>query len=236
MNDNCNIIIMKIRYLFFLLLVLLSAKSWSQDYSIRNKKAILAFETALKSYQLYDYETAKKFLDEALKKEDKFIEAYFLYGEIFLETKKPQKAIENFEKALDLDPDFNPKLYFSSAEASLQLGEYEGAKATLDRYLNSKNVSIIGKERANKYLEICKFAIVQKANPVPFDPINLGENINSRNAEYLPSLTADEQTLVITVRRPRDMYTTTLSAEEEDFFISKKIHENGQKQSLLAHQ
>ena len=67
------------------------------------------------------------------------------------------------------------------------------------------------------------FALYQIEHPVPFDMKNMGENINSPNDEYLPAITADEQTLIITVRRPKDAQTISQATKlEEDFYISNQ--------------
>jgi outer membrane protein OmpA-like peptidoglycan-associated protein/Tol biopolymer transport system component len=76
----------------------------------------------------------------------------------------------------------------------------------------------IKKLRAN-----CTFAAEMVKHPVPFDPKNLGDNINSKKAEYLPSLTTDEQTLIYTVRVPVVNPMTGQYYDQEDFYISHKV-------------
>ena len=62
-----------------------------------------------------------------------------------------------------------------------------------------------------KYLRDCEFSIEAVQHPVPYDPINLGPSINTQYQEYLPAITADDQTIIFTRR-----------ANTEDFFIAQK--------------
>ena len=52
--------------------------------------------------------------------------------------------------------------------------------------------------KAEKHLANCLFALEAIQNPVPFQPVNLGPNVNSNLNEYFPCITADNQTLVFT--------------------------------------
>ena len=61
------------------------------------------------------------------------------------------------------------------------------------------------------FIKNSEFAKEAKANPVPFEPKNLGPNVNSIFPEYLPTLTADGKTLIIT--RKTDL--------GEDFYIAE---------------
>src|SRR6185436_1111667 len=64
-------------------------------------------------------------------------------------------------------------------------------------------------------------AIYAIENPVPFNPENLGDNINSADAEYHPQLTADEKILIYTRRGHLNGGEINLNAEGEDFYVSR---------------
>jgi hypothetical protein len=53
-------------------------------------------------------------------------------------------------------------------------------------------------KRAQLILSSCIFAQRAMERPVPFDPINLGEGVNSEMDEYYPCITADQKTLLFT--------------------------------------
>ena len=56
-----------------------------------------------------------------------------------------------------------------------------------------------------------------------FEPVNMGEAINSEQDDYLPYLTADDQYLLFTSRRPGSMggYDPQLRGYPEDFYFSE---------------
>ena len=75
---------------------------------------------------------------------------------------------------------------------------------------------------AQKGIKEADFRQYAIANPVPFSPTNMGTMINTMFDEYLPALTADEQTIIITRKEPRKATTTANTPEEEDFYIATK--------------
>jgi outer membrane protein OmpA-like peptidoglycan-associated protein len=79
------------------------------------------------------------------------------------------------------------------------------------------------RELAELYIKSCDFAQEAIANPVPFELINLGPNVNSTLDEYWPSLSASENTLVITVKKPVPLPTGEPSGRhQEDFYITHR--------------
>lgn len=228
----------KILVLFFLFTIgpLFSIAQYT--YSTKNKKAIKAYEDALNSYNRMDYTTAIDKMNKAIKADDKFIEAHIVLAEIYIENKQRKDAINSYKNVIEIDPDFFPALYFSLAQLEMMESEFQIAKAHLEKYLSYKDLKQIARSQANHKLKTCEFAIESIKNPVPFNPINLGENINTEFDEYWPILTADEQTLIITRLIPKDSKTDTniedeqkpvkqddlpgMSNVQEDFFISVK--------------
>ena len=75
-------------------------------------------------------------------------------------------------------------------------------------------------KKAMKHIQDCMFAIGAISNPVDFNPKNIGENINSKMAEYLPFISADGKQFVITRKVKGEMDL------QEDFFYSQKDEEN----------
>ncbi len=205
-------------------LIMLTPTFSQQKYTTNKKKAITAFETALQHYNRYDYQKTILYLEEALNHDDEFIEAYIVMGDNYLDMKAFDKAHQAYKKAIKIDPDFYPRVYFMAAQAVLKQGNYKLGKDYLSTFLNYKSINPVNRKKADELLKTCNFAIPQIENPVPFDPQNLGGDVNSKFAEYLPALTADEQTLIITVRKPIGGISANFgNYEQEDFYISKKL-------------
>ena len=94
-----------------LLLMLLSVIGQAQPkLSAKNKKAIALYQSAIKAYDKYEYDTAEKELELAVDKDKNFIEAYLLMAQVYQETRRYEQAIEVSEKAIAINPDFFPNI------------------------------------------------------------------------------------------------------------------------------
>jgi len=220
-----------LKFLFLVLLfvpMLISAQN--EKYSTKSQKAIRSYENAVMDLQAKNYQDAEKNLGKAIKADSLFIEAWLLLGDLYCDTKKNTDAIASYNKAIYIDPDFYPGAYYFLGNLYFSMMDYEKAKDSYLKFVSYKTLERPQLKKINRLLSNCNFAIQAMAHGVPFNPVNLGDSINSPNSEYLPSLTADEQTLVITVRRPGDEYTIgSENAEEEDFYITHKLNGVWQK-------
>jgi len=214
----------RMKNLFYLVVFLLIANfAYAQKYSVRSKKAIKHFETALTAYHQYKTELAEEEIRNALNRAPDFIEAHLLQAEINLDKNDYQAAIGSYASVLQIDTGFFPLAYYNKGEIELKIGMYSEAKQDFEKFAMFKEQSERYTGEIRRKLQQCEFGIKAVNNPVPFDPQNLGENINSEFYDYWPSLTADEQTLIFTVLLPIDK-TRPPSADnfQEDFFISRK--------------
>lgn len=195
--------------------------------STKNKKAQEFYKKATSYYDRLDFSNTKNELNKAIKADPKFIEAHMLLGDINTDINNFNEAIEAYSNAIEINPYFFTGTYYNLANVQLRIGLYENAKANFEIYLKYGNILPARKSDVERKIESCNFAINAIANPVAFNPVNMGDSINTENDEYLPALTADEQTLIITMRRPKDEFTISQNNTlEEDFYVSKKI--NGQ--------
>lgn len=210
-------------------MIVSSCHAQNYKYTTKSDKAIRAYENATRFYDNYSNTEALKQLDIAIIADDKFIEAYMLKGDILTDLMKFEQAAACYKKAIEIDSSFFANNYFNLGMLELKTGKYQEAKNYLSAYIKNKNAGFANIQRAEYYLKDCDFGINAVNHPVPFNPVNLGDSINSIYPEYLPSLTADEQTLVITRRIPRDQNVITDMGEafdQEDFFISHKVNDS----------
>jgi outer membrane protein OmpA-like peptidoglycan-associated protein len=127
-----------------------------------------------------------------------------------------------------INPNFFPLVYFNLGNMLFSRGEYVRALDYYVKFIGYRNIRPESKELAEFRMECCRFALNAIENPVPFEPKNLGSNVNSSMDDYWPSLSADENTLVITVNVPKDTLSTeVLYNRQEDFFITTR-DTNGQ--------
>jgi outer membrane protein OmpA-like peptidoglycan-associated protein/tetratricopeptide (TPR) repeat protein len=214
-----------IKLILGICLFLLAINSFSQSrkLSTDNKKALANFEKSIEAYNKYDYEETILHLKSAIDQDKNFIEAHLLLSQIYQITGQVELSIVSGENAIRINPDFFPNIYFNLGDLLLKRGEYSRALNYFNSFVSYRNTRAETRERAELYIQNCKFAIKALANPVPFTPINLGPNVNSNMDDYWPSLSADENTLVITVNVPKDPTSQdVLYNRQEDFFISKR--------------
>ncbi len=210
-----------------LILVVSIVASAQQEYYTKSKKAVKYFKSALNNYHLQYFDIAKKELAKALEKDNKFIDAYILLGEISSEEGNKQAAIEYFTKAISVKADYNPLMYLRRADMEKSCGLYERAKKDYATFIKLKKNNSKYEKYIKQKIGDCDFAIKQKNNPVKFNPVNLGEQINTALSEYWASLTADGNTLIFTVSDRK-------KNSQEDLYYSKKENGKWQKAQRMS--
>ncbi|MCF6366257.1 MAG: OmpA family protein [Bacteroidales bacterium] len=218
----------------FILLIFSCGQLLSQNLSTKNKKAIEYFNKAYSYYNAYNYEKAIYWSEQAISKDKNFIEVYYLLSDIYDETKRPAYKILTLKKAIAINPQKSSMAYFTLAKTELSIGKYEDAKRHL---LELKKHDTSGRyaPQTKNYIKRCDFGINAIKNPVNFKPVNLGKNINSEYNEYLPAITADEQTLIYTrLIGSGKRYDDGTLEMQEDFFISEKENNTFKKATALG--
>lgn len=162
---------------------------------------------------LGEFEQAVKDFEKAIKSEPNFIDAHIQLANVKNRQGKFDEAEKGYEKALEIDPNYLTSLYYSLAIVEFDQKKYSEAAEHFEAFLAKPRIGEKRKIKAENYLKNAKFAAEAIANPVPFEPINVGSSINTEEDEYLPALTADGEKMIYTAVRQN----------QEDFFLSKYI-------------
>jgi outer membrane protein OmpA-like peptidoglycan-associated protein/Tol biopolymer transport system component len=215
----------KIIFIFcFLPLCLFAQKS--NTSSVR--QAQKSYEKATSFIYNDQLELAINELNKAIELDSNFIAAFQQLGDSYRKTGNYYKAIINYTKVLKIDPEFYPLTYFSLAESELNTGDYSNSILHFEKYSKFPGISASSVEITRKYLIDCRFSLEALNNPVPFKPINIGPAINTEEDEYLPIITADEETIIFTrqVARNEDFYTSKKQNKEwaNAAYLSKNIN------------
>lgn len=180
-----------------------------------NDKLKTVFARGNRMFDLGQMEDAAQDFEKALKMDPSFIDAQIQLANVRYSEGRLKEAKLGYEKALAIDSLYEPGIYYSLGIVEFDQTNHEAAAAQLSHYLKiATKISPGRKANAEKYLRNAAFAADAFKHPVPFEPKNLGPNINTPNAEYLPTLTADGQSLIYTAVR----------GGQEDFYRSEKVN------------
>lgn len=195
-------------------------------YTSKNKKAIERLEQAQNQYDLRNYNASEKLLKEALRADSDFIEAHLMLAQLYQVMGQVDNAILSAEEAMRINPDFFPNAHANLAGLYMSIGKYHEAKKYYESFLTYPKIREEVRKLTAIRIKSCDFALWAMDNPVPFTPMDLGPNVNGIYDDYWPSLSGDENTLVITVNVPRDSSNqSVLWNRQEDFYITTRDEE-----------
>lgn len=194
----------------------------AQPVNTTNKKAEKAYKKALDCYQIRDADCAINELKKAIENDLKFIDAYIVISQVYAENSQTQKAIEALTNAINLNPRYYSENFYNLAKLHYQVENYEQAFENISDYLETSNRNPELNEFAARLLASAEFAKDAIKNPVPFNPINMGEAINSSEDEYFPSITTDDLTFLYT-RKIHD--ERAAAGLHEDFYVSQNVND-----------
>ena len=204
-----------------------------QEYSTQNKKAIKLYERAMETLYQGKNDAAMNGLEQVLQEDDGFLEAHLVLADLMSnidlasmeENGEPSRhyrdeAKRHYRAVVESKSDFFAPAWVNLGKLELYDRNYDEAIKCFETYLELDKRESETELDAKRGLKMARFRKEALAHPVPFNPQNLGAAVNSRDDEYLPSLTADGQTLVFTRRFPRKATTTANTKEEEDLYVS----------------
>jgi tetratricopeptide (TPR) repeat protein len=123
-----------------------------RDYTTKSKKAIKHFEEALKYYSSKRNEEALEILQKALKADENFVEAHMVSGDCYTDLRDYANAIKEYQKVVDLAPDFLSTSYKQLADVQFKIGDYESAFSNYEIFMTKKRVNPQIREKAERYM------------------------------------------------------------------------------------
>ena len=206
----------------FLVLFLVSSFLANAQETTKSRKAAKTYRAAKSAVAIQDFLSAKTYLIEALTIDSRFVEAWILLGDVNIGIGDKKQGIDAYRKSIPLSPRYSFPMYYRLANVEHSLGDYSEALQHIRKYLTSKNISEKYLKKANSLKKSCEFSIGAIRNPVSFNPMNLGDSINSDADEYLPALSADGSTLIFTRSKK------VAGFRNEDFYLSYHNTDNWQ--------
>ena len=204
---------------FFILFFLSSSLAWSQlPLATKSKKAIELYTEADNFRVRGQFSQAIGLLNEAIKKDREFVEAYYRLGIIYMTLKDFPQAIRNLEKGLSLTDDLRKQkiFWYDLGESYFTVGEYDKAEKILSDFLKAENQNRGKVERAKLLMTNIRFARDNQNKGSAYRQRPLSDTVNAFVMQYFPVLTADQQQLIFTRRMGGG------PGDDEDLVISKK--------------
>lgn len=163
--------------------------------------------------QAQDNQGAIKILNKAIKIEPGFIDAYIRLGDIHYFMREFEPAINHMNQAIKLDSFYTTRTYYIGGLSSRGLGNFSDAISFLTVYSDYPGLHPKKKQEIEGIILNCRFAEEAVLNPVPFLAKNLGDQVNTVDHEYLPSLVAEENKMLFTRRfnKSEDIFNTHFS-------------------------
>ncbi len=189
---------------FFLILVLglaeprLAAQEKIPDGI--SQKAWKSFQKARTAFETGEITVAREHADVALSEDPLYPDVYILSGDIYLEMNEPGNAVISYRKAFELNPEHPDIVLSLLANTLFSLERYPDACLAYQRLLDIPDITPDLRHQIKNKLSIAQFRKKLIENPVAFDPVNLGNVINSPEDEYINAVSTDENKLFFTRR------------------------------------
>ncbi len=198
------------------------------DQSKINKKAIEAYNKGLEKAQDGKFKDAIESLEEAVKREPKYLDAYLSLAGVYGQIKDRAQSVATYEKAFLIDSNYTSDYRLPYSINLAGMGQFDKALTSITALLSRTKLSPNTRKAAEYRQKTYQFGVdYSKANTSSnyvFKPTNLGAGINTVESEYFPSLTLDGKEL---------LFTRRLNNYNEDFFLSEKRESGWEKARQL---
>jgi len=185
-----------------------SGQATKEDLS---SKLLILFDKAKKEAQKGNLVKSNKHYEKLLKAKPDFAEGGLRMASNWYHLKEYQKAESGFKRVIEAYPDYDPEMYYSLGMVYQDQKKYLPAAASFDEFVKRNTNNPEKKTKAASLRDNLLFRSQAMTNPVPFNPENVGNGINTNFSEYSPSLSLDGGTMIF-----------TRNIGQEDFYISYK--------------
>ncbi len=196
-----------------LLVAFLLLSGWQLNAQT-DKKVQKLFGEARSSFSARNYSQTIELCNRILKNDAGYVNAHLLLADLYNEQDSVKPEIQHLLKAEAISGD--TLILFRLGEAFYKNGNYSEALCYYEKYSNYTRIPEKRQSLLASKIASCRFAINSIENPVEFNPINVGEGVNSPNDEYWPTPSLDGSRLFFTrlVKDPGKL-------PQEDFYIAE---------------
>lgn len=166
-------------------------------------------------------------LQKAIAKDNTYTEAYLNLARQYEHLQHYDQQVNTLYQASQKCERKTQLILAQLSQAAYLNGDYIMAYNTIIQLDNDNNAEL-------KHLKSCiEFSRKAISQPCPFNPINLGPEVNTPYHDYWPSLSIDEQQIVTTVFVDIED-DEILNTAQEDLYYSKKENQQWTKAKPLS--
>ena len=195
----------------------LLARAQQYDPNKVPKKAKALYAEAMAAADEGRYAASLELINRALQVYPSFLDAQLSKAGILGEFKKYDQSVEMYQRAFAADSSYTLEYHLPYAINLMGKGNFAEALIAINRFLSLPGLNLASKKSGEFRKKSILFALErQKADSLPTDllVINEGDSVNSPFSEYFPSLTIDQQQIIVT-RKVR-------GGTDEDFYAATK--------------
>jgi outer membrane protein OmpA-like peptidoglycan-associated protein/tetratricopeptide (TPR) repeat protein len=182
----------------------LQSRSQWYDPDKVDHKANTIYALAVNKARNGDFSTAVKMINEALKIEPRFVDAYLSLAGINADGKDYASSVSFFEKAFALDSVYTSYYLLPYSISLAGCGRFGDALQAVNHFLSNPKINErsikAGEFRKKTYQFALDYAVSHPGKNYVFAPRNLGDSVNTTDLEYFPSLTIDGKKMIFTRR------------------------------------
>lgn len=207
-------------WLFSICFIFLSLTIFAQD----EKQLIKDAESALKND---DKELALSLYLKAHAKNPNNALTNYQVGVLYIKVSNtPLKSMSYLEKAYQLNPKVKEDVSFFLGISYHMNLKFDEAIDAFTRYRATIPSTDAKYKKITRFIEECNNGKELVANPLKVKVENMGNVINSQYFDFAPVISADEQVMIFTSRRPGSLGTVdpTTGMYNEDIYISYKAN------------
>ena len=186
------------RLYLILIILVISSVCFAQEKV--SPKALKYFEKARDYYQSGSWQECESELQKVIQTDSLFTDAYIMLGDIKMDAGKPGDAIMYYKKALSLNPGRPRVLLAVIANTLFSQEDYTEAIPYYEQLMAAPQADPEENASNEKKLSDARFRQFLMQNPVAYDPVNLGQDVNSSEDEYINAIAADGSGIFFTRR------------------------------------
>jgi outer membrane protein OmpA-like peptidoglycan-associated protein len=182
-----------------------------------DKKAVQLFDLSMDQSRNGNLKEGIQSLKKAVAIDPRYADAYLSMAGMYTELKNYQAAVDNYKIAKSIDSAYFLDYNLSYSLPLAGLGKFEEALAAVNVFQTIPSLHESSKRSAAYRSKCYQFAVdyASKKNisSYKFEPVNMGDSVNTAFSEYFPTISLDGKHLVFTRR---------VNGINEDFYQSDR--------------